>query len=144
MNYKLGIYFSTFLFQTLQPYKMNFQYSQKSLELQAKLTTFIEEHIIPIEDEYLAFQSDEKNKWKRFPKIEELKQKAKDAGLWNLFLPKEYGNLSPGLTNLEYAPLAEIMGKKSGYQKFLIVLLQILAIWKCWQNMVQIFKKKSG
>ena len=91
---------------------MNFNFTQKSLELQEKLKAFIEEHINPIEKEYLAFQGDENNKWKRFPKIEELKQKAKDAGLWNLFLPKEYGNLSPGLTNIEYAPLAEIMGRK--------------------------------
>lgn len=91
---------------------MNFNYSTKSLELQQKLTTFIEEHINPMEAEYLAFQSDATNMWKRFPKIEELKQKAKDVGLWNLFLPKDYGDLSPGLTNLEYAPLAEIMGKK--------------------------------
>lgn len=91
---------------------MNFNYTQKSLELQQKLTTFIDEHIVPIEAEYLAFQSDSQNLWKRFPKIEVLKQKAKEAGLWNLFLPKEYGELSSGLTNLEYAPLAEIMGKK--------------------------------
>lgn len=91
---------------------MNFNYTQKSLELQQKLTTFIDEHIVPIEAEYLPFQSDSQNLWKRFPKIEALKQKAKEAGLWNLFLPKEYGELSPGFTNLEYAPLAEIMGKK--------------------------------
>ncbi|WP_445748618.1 acyl-CoA dehydrogenase family protein [Polaribacter sp.] len=91
---------------------MNFNYTQKSIELQQKLTSFIDEHIVPIEQEHLDFQSDSKNLWKRFPKIEELKQKAKEAGLWNLFLPKEYGELSPGLTNLEYAPLAEIMGKK--------------------------------
>ena len=44
--------------------------------------------------------------------MEKLKKKAKQAGLWNLFLPKDYGDLSPGLTNLEYAPLAEIMGEK--------------------------------
>ena len=91
---------------------MNFNYTQKSIELQQKLTSFIDEHIVPIEKEYLDFQSDSQNLWKRFPKVEELKQKAKEAGLWNLFLPKEYGELSPGLTNLEYAPLAEIMGKK--------------------------------
>lgn len=91
---------------------MNFEYSKKSIQLQEKLKTFIQEHIISIEDEFLAFQADEKNKWKRFPKIEELKLKAKDAGLWNLFLPKDYGELSPGLTNLEYSSLAEIMGRK--------------------------------
>ena len=91
---------------------MNFEYSKKSIELQEKLNTFIDAHIVPIEKEFLAFQSDANNMWKRFPKTEMLKQKAKDAGLWNLFLPKDYGELSPGLTNLEYAPLAEIMGKK--------------------------------
>ncbi|QNM84654.1 acyl-CoA dehydrogenase family protein [Polaribacter pectinis] len=91
---------------------MNFEYSNKSIELQQKLISFIEEHIVPIEEEFIAFQNDKNNMWKRFPKIETLKQKAKDAGLWNLFLPNNYGELSPGLTNLEYAPLAEIMGKK--------------------------------
>lgn len=91
---------------------MNFEYSEKSKKIQEKLKKFIEEHINPIEEEYLAFQADKNNMWKRFPKTESLKQKAKDAGLWNLFLPKDYGDLSPGLSNLEYAPLAEIMGKK--------------------------------
>lgn len=91
---------------------MNFEYTSKSIELQQKLAAFIEEHIVPIETEYIAFQSDVNNLWKRFAKTELLKQKAKDAGLWNLFLPKEYGSLSPGLSNLEYAPLAEIMGRK--------------------------------
>ena len=91
---------------------MNFEYSQKSIELQEKLTAFIAKYIVPIEEEFIAFQSDKDNMWKRFPKTETLKQKAKDAGLWNLFLPKDYGSLSPGLTNLEYAPLAEIMGRK--------------------------------
>ncbi len=91
---------------------MNFEYTQKSLDLQAKLNAFIKEHIVPLEAEFIAFHQDPKNRWKRLPKTEELKQKAKDAGLWNLFLPEDYGDLSPGLTNLEYAPLAEIMGKK--------------------------------
>lgn len=91
---------------------MNFEYSQKSKDIQAKLNAFIEEHIVPVEAEFHAFQQNTKNHWKRWPKTEGLKQKAKDAGLWNLFLPKDYGNLSPGLTNLEYAPLAEIMGRR--------------------------------
>ena len=91
---------------------MNFEYSKKSIELQQKLTTFIEQHIVSIEEDYIAFHADKNNMWLRFPEIEILKQKAKEAGLWNLFLPKEYGALSPGLSNLEYAPLAEIMGKK--------------------------------
>ena len=91
---------------------MNFEYSEKSKELQQRLISFIEAHVLPLEQEYITFQSATKNNWTRFPKIEVLKQKAKDAGLWNLFLPKDYGDLSPGLSNLEYAPLAEIMGRK--------------------------------
>ena len=91
---------------------MNFEYTNKSKEIQAKLNAFIEEHVVPVEAEFVAFHQNPENRWKRWPKTEDLKQKAKEAGLWNLFLPKDYGDLSPGLTNLEYAPLAEIMGKK--------------------------------
>jgi acyl-CoA dehydrogenase len=91
---------------------MNFEYSEKSIAYQQKLAAFIATHIVPIEEEFIAFHSDKNKMWQRFSKVEALKQKAKEQGLWNLFLPKEYGELSPGLTNLEYAPLAEIMGEK--------------------------------
>lgn len=90
---------------------MNFEYSKKSLTLQAKLNSFMDEHIYPVEKEINHYIHDPKNLWTRWPGFEDLKNKAKDAGLWNLFLPQSYGELSPGLTNLEYAPLAEIMGK---------------------------------
>lgn len=90
---------------------MNFEYSEKSKELQEKLRQFIAEHVAPVEEEIETFNRDPANAWKKWPGLEALKQKAKDAGLWNLFLPKAYGDLSPGLTNLEYAPLAEIMGR---------------------------------
>ncbi|WP_405206276.1 acyl-CoA dehydrogenase family protein [Aquimarina sp. LLG6339-5] len=90
---------------------MNFDYSEKVLELQKKLIAFFEEHILPIEKEVNDFLYDPVNRWKSWPGMEDLKAKAKTAGLWNLFLPKTYGALSPGLTNLEYAPLAEIMGR---------------------------------
>ncbi|WP_108804520.1 acyl-CoA dehydrogenase family protein [Aquimarina sp. Aq107] len=90
---------------------MNFDYSEKVLELQKKLIAFFEEHILPIEKEVNDFLYDPDNRWKSWPGMEDLKAKAKTAGLWNLFLPKTYGALSPGLTNLEYAPLAEIMGR---------------------------------
>jgi acyl-CoA dehydrogenase len=69
----------------------------------------MDEHIYPHEKAYATYV--EKNLWRVPPMIEGLKKKAKAAGLWNLFLPKEYNNCSPGLTNLEYAPLAEIMGR---------------------------------
>ena len=90
---------------------MNFEYSEKSIALQEKLKQFIAKHVAPLEEEVAAFHRDPVNAWKRWPGLEGLKQKAKDAGLWNLFLPKAYGDLSPGLTNMEYAPLAEIMGR---------------------------------
>lgn len=69
----------------------------------------MEEHIYPLEQEHREYVYN--NPWKHFPAIEELKAKAKAAGLWNLFLPVGYKEFSPGLTNLEYAPLAELMGR---------------------------------
>lgn len=90
---------------------MNFEYSDASKALQEKLNAFIAEHILPVEYEVYAFNLNPANRWKRWPGLEALKEKAKNADLWNLFLPKSYGDLSPGLTNLEYAPLAEIMGR---------------------------------
>ena len=90
---------------------MNFEYTQKSLDLQKKLDDFMQKHIFPNEKEVLEFRVN--NPWKHSPKLEVLKNLAKKEGLWNLFLPKGYGELSPGLTNLEYAPLAELMGRCS-------------------------------
>lgn len=90
---------------------MNFNYTENIKTLQQKLNAFFEEHILPIEQEVNEFNYNPENYWKRWPGLDDLKDKAKKAGLWNLFLPKNYGELSPGLTNLEYAPLAEIMGR---------------------------------
>jgi acyl-CoA dehydrogenase len=90
---------------------MNFQYSEKSIALQQRLKRFMAQHIHPIQEEVEAFHLDPSNAWKKWPGLDALKEKAKEEGLWNLFLPKQYGDLSPGLTNLEYAPLAEIMGR---------------------------------
>jgi acyl-CoA dehydrogenase len=90
---------------------MNFDYSDTSIALQEKLKYFLEKHVLPIEKEVELFHQNPKNNWKRWPGMEALKQKAKDAGLWNVFLPASYGAISPGLSNLEYAPLAEIMGR---------------------------------
>jgi len=66
-------------------------------------------NIYPEEENVLNFQKS--NLWSNYPKIETLKLKAKEQGLWNLFLPKDYNEFSPGLSNLDYAPLAEIMGR---------------------------------
>jgi len=87
---------------------MHFAYSEKVQELQKKLTAFMDEHIYPNEKLYYQ-QIRAGDRWQRLPVIEELKPKARAAGLWNLFLPdSEWG---AGLTNLEYAPLCEIMGR---------------------------------
>jgi len=87
---------------------MHFAYSDKVQELQKKLTAFMDEHIYPNEPLYFQ-QIREGDRWQPVPIIEELKPKARAAGLWNLFLPEhEWG---AGLTNLEYAPLCEIMGR---------------------------------
>lgn len=90
---------------------MNFDYTPTVQELRERLQKFMDAHIYPLEKEYNAFAEHPDNAWVIWPKMEELKNLAKVEGLWNLFLPKSYGELSPGLTNLEYAPLAELMGR---------------------------------
>lgn len=86
---------------------MSFEFSQRAKDLQKKLTAFMEEHIYPNENRF--HDEIERNRWTPTRVIEELKPKARAAGLWNLFLPEsEYG---AGLSNLEYAPLCEIMGR---------------------------------
>lgn len=89
---------------------MNFSYSEKVEKLQDKLKNFMAQYIYPNEAVYAAQVEAMEDRWGAIPPImEELKQKAQQAGLWNLFLPdSEYG---AGLTNLEYAPLCEIMGR---------------------------------
>ena len=92
---------------------MNFEHSDKVKGLVEKLKQFMDDHVYPLEPDYLAWVTNHENNWKRWAPMEDLKVKARAAGLWNLFLPQSYGDLSPGLTNLEYATLAEEMGKIS-------------------------------
>jgi acyl-CoA dehydrogenase len=89
---------------------MDFQYSPKVEALREQLLAFMNEHVYPNEALFNQ-QREDGNRWTASPIVQELKTKAREAGLWNLFLPQTYGELSPGLTNLEYAPLAEIMGR---------------------------------
>ena len=90
---------------------MNFEHTEKVKDLLQKLQEFMDVNIYTIEQEVNAYKSSPKHLWTSHPSIEKLKDKAKAAGLWNLFLPKDYGTFSPGLTNLEYAAMAEIMGR---------------------------------
>src|SRR6478736_2790046 len=86
---------------------MNFDYSDKVKAMLQRLSAFMDEHIYPNEARF--HQETEKDRWSPSKAIAELKPKARAAGLWNLFLPdNEHG---AGLTNLEYAPLCEIMGR---------------------------------
>ena len=87
---------------------MQFDYTPKVEELRQRLLAFMDQHIYPNEERFRA-EIDEGDRWQPVAVIEELKPVAREAGLWNLFLPEsEYG---AGLTNLEYAPLCEIMGR---------------------------------
>jgi len=89
---------------------MDFEYSAKTKELQKRLLAFMDQYIYPNEGKYYAHTRGEK-RWEPVPIIEELKPRAKAAGLWNLFLPHSKRVAGGGLSNLEYAPLCEIMGR---------------------------------
>jgi acyl-CoA dehydrogenase len=87
---------------------VNFEFSDKVKDLQKRLSAFMEAHIYPNEARYEEHVAGPE-RWQPVPVIEELKPKARAAGLWNLFLPGS--DAGAGLTNLEYAPLCEIMGR---------------------------------
>lgn len=88
--------------------RMDFQHSAKALELQERLAAFMDEHIYPNEARYESAMAAAGDPHHYPPLMDELKAEARKRDLWNLFLPGERG---AGLTNLEYAPLAEIMGR---------------------------------
>ncbi|MBA6356975.1 MULTISPECIES: acyl-CoA dehydrogenase family protein [unclassified Colwellia] len=88
---------------------MDFEYSDKVNALINRVNLFMDKYVYPAEQKMHEQVAQEP--WSTPPLMEELKAKAKAEGLWNLFLPLSYGKYSAGLTNLEYAPLAEIMGK---------------------------------
>jgi acyl-CoA dehydrogenase len=87
---------------------MDFEFSERVRHLQKQINVFLDDHVYPNEKVFDQLQGDAR--WEEVPLVEELKGKAKALGLWNLFLPGEHG---AGLSNFEYAPLAEIMGRVS-------------------------------
>ena len=91
---------------------MDFEHSPKVKALQQRLAAFMDEHVLPAEARFEAEMDAHRasgNPWQPAPVMEQLKAQARAAGLWNLFLPEsKYG---AGLSNLEYAPLCEIMGR---------------------------------
>jgi acyl-CoA dehydrogenase len=86
---------------------MDFELSTKTKELQQRLRIFMDAHVYP--NEHRFHEELERERWKPTQTIEELKSKARSEGLWNLFLPGDENGA--GLTNLDYAPLCEIMGR---------------------------------
>ncbi|MFT4572521.1 MAG: acyl-CoA dehydrogenase [Hyphomicrobiaceae bacterium] len=88
---------------------MDFEYSDRVKELIGRVQGFIDEHVMPNEQTLYEQVAAGESRWEVLPLMEALKEKARTAGLWNLFLPhSEHG---AGLTNLEYAPLCEVMGR---------------------------------
>src|SRR5260221_12787998 len=88
---------------------MHFEFSAKVKDLQKRLTAFMDEHIYPNERRFeVEIATD---RWQPTKIIEELKPKARAAGLWNLFLPDHDG--AAGLTNLEYPQLSDIIGRNT-------------------------------
>jgi acyl-CoA dehydrogenase len=90
---------------------MDFGYDERTEELRARLLEFMDAHVYPAEPVYAAQTAERDDPWAAPPVIEDLKAAAREAGLWNLFLPGEDGG---GLTSLQYAPLAEILGRSPG------------------------------
>jgi acyl-CoA dehydrogenase len=83
--------------------------SQKAVEIGERVKAFLDEHIIPAEHTYHQQLDEGKDRWTSPPIMEELKEKARKAGLWNMFLPKKH--YPDSLTNLEYASICEMMGR---------------------------------
>jgi acyl-CoA dehydrogenase len=90
---------------------MDFEYSPKVKALQKRVQDFMDDYVYPNEETYYNQLNSQGDRWQIPPVMEELKAKAKAANLWNLFLPES--KRGAGLTNLEYAPLCEIMGRSS-------------------------------
>ena len=96
---------------------MGFELTARAADLNERLKVFMDEHIYPREHEYEEFTSDQNNLWQYPDWYQGLKDEAKKQGLWNLFLPEEYKPWSPGLTNLEIAPLFETMSRAAWSQQ---------------------------
>ena len=90
---------------------MDFDFSPKVLAAKARLEAFLDGNVYPYEAEHDEFVDNPANLWKQWPRMDSLKDKARSEGLWNFFLPPEYGEFSAGFHNVEFAPLAEVMGR---------------------------------
>ena len=124
---------------------MDFSHSEKVRDLQERITQFMENHVYPAEALYHKELEENRragNPWQVTKVIEDLKKKAKAADLWNLFLPhSEHG---AGLTNLEYAPLCEIMGRSHIAPEAFNCSAPEPATWKFWLVMQPERSRSAG
>ena len=89
---------------------MDFQFTPRMRDLQSRARKFIDEQVKPLEADWWSWIHDPDNLWQRWPAMEDLKDKARGEGLWNLFLPHKVEGYADGWSNLEYAPVAELTG----------------------------------
>ena len=92
---------------------MDFSFDTRTQELLERVTAFMDEHVYPAEEtfEHQLAQLEDRFAWTQAPVMQQLRATAKEQGLWNFFLPGDTGGLGAGLSNLEYAPIAEITGR---------------------------------
>ncbi|KPK50114.1 MAG: acyl-CoA dehydrogenase [Myxococcales bacterium SG8_38_1] len=88
---------------------MNFEYSEKAKSYLERINAFMDEHVYPNEEELHRQLGEGETRWRTPPIVQQLRARARRQGLWNLFLPES--ELGAGLSNLDYAPLAEVMGR---------------------------------
>jgi acyl-CoA dehydrogenase len=106
---------------------MDISQSARSAELAMRIQAFMAEHIYPSERRFYQ-EAERLGPWAVHPVVEELKSIAKNTGLWNLFLPAQHSD--GGLTNLEYAPLCEIMGRSLSRPRCSTAAPLIPATWR--------------
>ena len=105
-----------------------FQLSAKAADYQARVERFMTEHVYPNEQALFETADNQADRWEPLALLQELKAKAKAQGLWNLFLAES--KLGAGLTNLEYAPLAEIMGRSHVGRRYSTAPRPTPATWR--------------
>ena len=119
-----------------------FQLSPKAADYKTRLERFMDEHVYPNEQALFDAADHQPDRWEPLKLLQEIKEKAKAEGLWNLFLPDS--ELGAGLTNLEYAPLAEIMGRSHWGPEVFNCNAPDTATWRCWSAMAARRRSSAG
>ena len=121
---------------------MEFEYSAKTKMYLEQITDFMGKHIYPNEQTFKEQLDSGPTRWQVPPIMEELKAKARERGLWNLFLPES--QRGAGLTNLEYAPLCELMGRSPIAPETSTAPRPTPATWRSWSATGRPSTRSSG